>query len=213
MEQLREFTSIRENIESETVVKKSRFICALVKAETQEQAAAELAKIRKKQYNATHNCSAMILGADGQFMRTSDDGEPQGTAGIPILEVLQKSGVTNILAVVTRYFGGTLLGAGGLVRAYGGSVADALKKARLMRNIPADEYEFTLNYAGYGKLCAIAAEFGAAPEGRFEDVVRVRLTIEQQYAAQFQDRITQAFMGADVYRITGTCYMEKPAGR
>lgn len=205
-----EYVSIRERVETELVVKKSRFLCVLAPVETPDQATGELAKIRKKHYNATHNCFAMILHPDGSYARASDDGEPQGTAGIPMLEVLQKTGVTNILAVVTRYFGGTMLGAGGLARAYGGSVAQAMEQAQRIRYIPADEYEFVVSYSDYGKLCSIATEFCAAPEGKFEDVVRVRLAIEQKNARQFQERITQAFMGANVYTVTGACFLTKP---
>ncbi|MDL2238207.1 YigZ family protein [Christensenellaceae bacterium OttesenSCG-928-K19] len=205
------YTSIRQALEDETVVKKSRFICALRPVQTPEEAADELAKIRKKHYNATHNCFAMILNEDASYKRASDDGEPQGTAGIPMLEVLQKAGLTNILAVVTRYFGGTMLGAGGLVRAYSGSVAQALGRAQKVVYIPADEYEFTVHYSDYGKLCSIATEFNAAPEGRFEEVVRVRLVVEKEYGAQFKERIKQAFLGAEVYTVTGECMIMKPA--
>ncbi len=122
------YVCLAQEAASELVIKKSRFLCRLIPAETEEQARQEIEKVRKEHYNARHNCFAMILGANRDFEKSSDDGEPQGTAGIPMLEVLRKSGLTNILAVVTRYFGGTLLGAGGLVRAYSGAVAQALEE-------------------------------------------------------------------------------------
>ncbi len=203
------FVSLKEQTEHETVVKKSRFICSLVPVKTPEQAGEELAKVRKKHYNATHNCSAMVIGEDGAFLRVSDDGEPQGTAGIPMLEVLKKSGVTNILAVVTRYFGGTLLGAGGLVRAYSGSVAQALTGAALLRNIPADVYGVAVPYHEYGKLCSVAAEFGVGVDGTFAEQVSARIVLPKSLRAQFEDRLTQAFMGVKIGGVTGECLLKE----
>ena len=169
--ELKEYTCLAKRSESETVIKKSRFICALIPVESERQAAEELLKVRKKHYNATHNCSAMILKADASFEKSSDDGEPQGTAGLPMLEVLRHSGLTNILAVVTRYFGGTLLGAGGLARAYGASVTRSLSEAKKVRMIPAIELGFTVEYADYSKLQSIAGEYGAQVTAEFTDKV------------------------------------------
>lgn len=113
----------------ETVINKSRFICALARA-TSEDAARDLITARRKlHYDANHNCTAYVLGDAGEIARSSDDGEPAGTAGMPMLDVLRHREITNTVAVVTRYFGGVKLGAGGLVRAYGGAVAAALDAA------------------------------------------------------------------------------------
>ena len=133
---MREYITIREPAETEIVIKKSRFIGRLLRAETPEEGIAALEAVKKRHWDATHNCSAMIIGENREFMRCSDDGEPQGTAGVPMLEALKMSGLTNVLAVVTRYFGGTLLGAGGLVRAYSASVAETLKAAEKIRRAP-----------------------------------------------------------------------------
>lgn len=202
--------SLAQTATGELVVKKSRFLCLLEPVESYDQAALVLAGVKKQHYNARHNCSAMVIGAGSGFERSSDDGEPQGTAGKPMLEVLKKNGVTNILAVVTRYFGGILLGAGGLARAYGGCVADTLNTAPLLENIPADVYSFTVDYAGYGRLCQLAEEFGATVESAFTEVVHAQVVLEKAQAARFQKQITHAFMGADVYTLAGERYTSKP---
>lgn len=120
--------------------KKSKFIAHLAFADSEEMANAYIASIKKKYYDARHNCSALIIGEDSSLVRSSDDGEPSGTAGKPMLEVLLGSGLTNVVAVVTRYFGGTLLGTGGLVRAYTAAVKDALNDALTNSKIASMEY-------------------------------------------------------------------------
>lgn len=206
---MQEYLTIGEDIQSETVIKKSRFLCSLCYAEKADTAADILAKIRKTHYNATHNCYAMIIGQDASFQKASDDGEPQGTAGLPIMEALKNSGVTNIIAVVTRWFGGTLLGTGGLIRAYGGSVSDALKKARIIRNVPAAVYMFSVDYADYGKLQSIAGEFSADIKADFTDVVQAELVLPLKDEQRFLKRVSEAFLGADVCSRTDSIYMQK----
>ena len=112
----------------EEEIKKSRFICHLKRISNEEEGREYIAQIKKEHHKANHSCSAMIVGEDGQIKRSSDDGEPSGTAGVPMLTVLEKQGLTNVVAVVTRYFGGIKLGAGGLIRAYSGSVAHAIEE-------------------------------------------------------------------------------------
>ncbi len=110
----------------ELEVKKSRFICTLERVASEEEAKAFVSKIRKRYWDASHNCTAWVIGERGELQRSSDDGEPSGTAGLPMLNVLNQRSLTDVAAVVTRYFGGTLLGAGGLIRAYGQAVSDAI---------------------------------------------------------------------------------------
>lgn len=110
----------------EIEIRKSRFICTIERVVTEEAARDVIARLKKEHWQANHNCSAYILGPRGEAQRSSDDGEPSGTAGMPMLEVLRRQRLTDIVAVVTRYFGGTLLGAGGLIRAYGGAVSATL---------------------------------------------------------------------------------------
>ena len=113
-------------------LKKSRFICHVKRIYSEEEARAFIAAIKKEHYKATHNCSAFIIGEKSDIKRTSDDGEPSGTAGVPMLGVLEKHNLTNLCVVVTRYFGGIKLGAGGLIRAYASSVALAIKEIGLV---------------------------------------------------------------------------------
>ena len=119
------YYSIKEPIIHEIDIKKSRFITYLIPIQTEEEFNEQLAAIRKKHYKATHHCQAFILNADSSIQRMSDDGEPSGTAGVPMLEVLKRNNLTYIMAVTVRYFGGTKLGAGGLIRAYSTSVSEA----------------------------------------------------------------------------------------
>ncbi|MEU5420939.1 YigZ family protein [Streptomyces sp. NPDC020667] len=110
----------------EIEINKSRFLCALAPAATEEEAQAFIARVRKEHPTARHHCFAYVLGADGSVQKASDDGEPSGTAGVPMLQMLVRREVRYVVAVVTRYFGGVKLGAGGLIRAYGGAVGEAL---------------------------------------------------------------------------------------
>lgn len=126
------YKTITSNHTTEEEIKKSRFICHLKRVTSEEEARDFIAAIKKEHYRANHSCSAMIIGENSEVKRSSDDGEPSGTAGVPMLTVLEKQDLTNIVAVVTRYFGGIKLGAGGLIRAYTGSVAQALNEIGLV---------------------------------------------------------------------------------
>ncbi|MBM7642213.1 YigZ family protein [Streptococcus loxodontisalivarius] len=134
---------------AEEEIKKSRFICQLRRIETEEEGREFIAQIKKEHYKASHSCSAMIIGEDSSIKRSSDDGEPSGTAGVPMLTVLEKQGLTNVVAVVTRYFGGTKLGAGGLIRAYAGSVSHALKEIGIVEVKEQTGLKVTLTYPQY----------------------------------------------------------------
>lgn len=127
-----EFKTLKEDSMVQEEIKKSRFICHVKRVYSEEEARAFIAAIKKEHYKATHNCSAFIIGEKSDIKRTSDDGEPSGTAGVPMLGVLEKHKLTNLCVVVTRYFGGIKLGAGGLIRAYAGSVALAIKEIGLV---------------------------------------------------------------------------------
>lgn len=127
-----EFKTIKEDGVVQEEIKKSRFICHAKRVYSEEEAREFIAAIKKEHYRATHNCSAFIVGEKSEIKRTSDDGEPSGTAGVPMLGVLENHQLTNLCVVVTRYFGGVKLGAGGLIRAYAGSVALAVKEIGLV---------------------------------------------------------------------------------
>lgn len=121
--------TIQKDFRQEIIIEKSRFICTLRKISSEEEAIEKLKEIKKEFGDASHNCFAYIVGENGEIQRSSDDGEPSGTAGIPMLEVLRKRHLHNVLAVVTRYFGGVKLGTGGLIRTYGKSVNEAIEVA------------------------------------------------------------------------------------
>lgn len=125
--------TIKDEVVYEQIINKSRFICYLFPVSSLEEVNEKLSAIKKKHYDATHNCYSYILGDGGQIAKNSDDGEPSQTAGVVIYEVLKKNNLTNVLAIVTRYFGGIKLGAGGLIRAYGSSTAKALELAEIIK--------------------------------------------------------------------------------
>ncbi len=149
---LTRFLSIAKPAESEIIEKKSRFIGYACPVETEEEANAFISSIKNKHKEATHNCYAYQMGRQDQLQRSSDDGEPAGTAGRPILEIIKKSGLKNTAVVVTRYFGGILLGAGGLVRAYSKAAQAALAAAGIVEKIPACLYSATMDYSLWGKV-------------------------------------------------------------
>ena len=144
-----EFKTIKEDGMVQEEIKKSRFICHVKRVYSEEEARAFIAAIKKEHYKATHNCSAFIIGEKSDIKRTSDDGEPSGTAGVPMLGVLEKHELTNLCVVVTRYFGGIKLGAGGLIRAYAGSVALAIKEIGLVEIKEQAGLRLQLSYSQY----------------------------------------------------------------
>ncbi len=119
--------SIARNGSHEIEIERSRFVCSLARVRSAQEAGAVIAAVRRDSWSATHHCSAFRIGPNGAEQRSSDDGEPAGSAGVPMLEVLARRGVTDTVAVVTRYYGGIKLGMGGLIRAYGRSVAEAIE--------------------------------------------------------------------------------------
>lgn len=152
-----EFYSLYRGGSAEIEEKKSRFIATIEHVESEEEASAFINRLKKQYWDARHNCSAFVVGDDGQIMRSSDDGEPSGTAGRPMLEVLKGEKITNAAVVVTRYFGGTLLGTGGLIRAYQSAVKEALKECVVLRKIPGIMVSVTSDYTDYGKIQYMAA--------------------------------------------------------
>lgn len=138
----------------ETVVKRSRFIAFLSPASTLDEASALIVERRRAHWDARHHCTAFVIGASGDAQRSSDDGEPAGTAGAPLLDVLRKQELTDVIVVVTRYFGGTLLGAGGLIRAYSGAAALAVTAAHRVERQFMTEVSVTVAHAEAGKVLA-----------------------------------------------------------
>lgn len=149
---MKKFITIKENSYDEFVEKKSTFITHLVRVTSEEEAREFVQKMKKKHYDATHVCSCYVVGDNNEITRANDDGEPSGTAGAPMLDVLVKNEIKNVCATVIRYFGGTKLGTGGLVRAYGGGVINALKNATLVERKDALEIRLELDYSLNGKI-------------------------------------------------------------
>jgi uncharacterized YigZ family protein len=148
----RHLDSIADQVRVEQVVTRSRFIATLAPVADAAAADATIAAVRNEFHDARHHCAAMVLGPDGQRQRSNDDGEPAGTAGAPMLAVLRGAELTDVVAVVTRYFGGTLLGAGGLVRAYGGVVSAAVANAQRVARVPVARFELSTGHEDAGRL-------------------------------------------------------------
>lgn len=185
--------------EGEIIEKKSRFIGEAVPVETEEEALAYLEQVRKRHYNANHHCYAYVIGDKNQLQRCSDDGEPSGTAGKPILNVLTGERIRNALIVVTRYFGGTLLGTGGLVRAYTKGASAALEAARVLERLEGIRYQIDLDYTGLGKLQYIAAQMGLTVEDiQYTDQVAVTVMAPAEMGETFCKKVTEATNGRAV---------------
>ena len=146
------FITIKEDSYDEFVEKKSTFITHLIRINSEEEARDFIQKMKKKHYDATHVCSCYVVGDNNEITRANDDGEPSGTAGAPMLDVLVKNNIKNVCATVIRYYGGTKLGTGGLVRAYGGGVINALKNATLVERKDAFEIKLEIDYSLKGKI-------------------------------------------------------------
>ena len=144
---MKKFVTIKEDSYDEFVEKKSTFITHLIRVTSEEEAREFIQKMKKKHYDATHVCSCYVVGDNNEITRANDDGEPSGTAGAPMLDVLVKNEIKIVCATVIRYFGGTKLGTGGLVRAYGGGVINALKNATLVERKDALEIRLELDYS------------------------------------------------------------------
>lgn len=187
--------------EGEYVEKKSRFIATIRKCESEEEASAFIDEMKKKYWDARHNCSAFVIGSRGELTRCSDDGEPSGTAGRPMLEVLMGEGIRNIAVVVTRYFGGVLLGTGGLVRAYTQAVKEGLKNCTVGRMRSGQEVEVTTDYNGIGKILYLLGNAGIEPASSdYTDKVLLRLIIPSEEVEQIHKDMVEITGGKVGFR-------------
>ncbi|MBQ8597676.1 MAG: YigZ family protein [Lachnospiraceae bacterium] len=191
--------------------KKSRFIANVMPVESEEEAAAFIESIKKKYYDARHNCPAFIIGRNRELTRCSDDGEPSGTAGKPILEVLMGAGVTNVAVVVTRYFGGTLLGTGGLVRAYTQATQAGLADAKIATMRYGTELLVGVDYTDVGKVqYLLANEQIEIVDSRYAQSVDFEIRIPHERVEEMQKKLTEITCGRAVMEITGAgYYMDK----
>lgn len=149
---LTSYFTVKQSGSAQLVIQKSRFIGYVKRAETEEHAQTFIDDIKKKHYDATHNCSAYMIGENNQIQKANDDGEPSGTAGIPMLEVLKRQNLKDTVIVVTRYFGGIKLGAGGLIRAYGSMTSEAIKATGIVRCELVQAISIIVDYTLLGRL-------------------------------------------------------------
>ncbi|MCM1104652.1 MAG: YigZ family protein [Clostridium sp.] len=183
--------------------KKSRFIATLRPVETEDEASAFIEEMKKKYWDARHNCHAYVIGERGEVMRYGDDGEPGGTAGKPMLEVLLGDGVRNAAVVVTRYFGGTLLGTGGLVRAYTQAVQEGLRHCTMGRRVAGVRLRITTDYHTIGKILYLLGQKGITPEdSSYEEQVRLSLVVPGAASERLCAEITEAAQGKAVIEET-----------
>ncbi|MBR2338831.1 MAG: YigZ family protein [Clostridia bacterium] len=189
------YLTIKEQASAEFVESRSRFIGTIRPVTSEEEALAFIAALKKQYWDAKHNVYAYVL-RESRISRSTDDGEPQGTAGMPVLEVLQKQGLTDCVIVVTRYFGGILLGTGGLVRAYSKSASLAVSAAGILRRRLCAVGEVCCDYAGYGRVQPLIAEFGGVVDDTvFTDAVTLKFHLPLEAEVGFQKQLTEISAG------------------
>ncbi|RFZ75770.1 YigZ family protein [Lacrimispora amygdalina] len=191
----------------ELIEKKSRFIASFRSVKTEEEAQSFIEEMRKKYWDASHNCYAWVLGENGEGKRCSDDGEPSQTAGKPMLDVLEGEGIVNICVVVTRYFGGTLLGTGGLVRAYSGAVKEGLKACTVLTLVPAKKLLIDTDYNGSGKIQYLLSRQNIAIlNSDYTDRVIFTALVPDEEMLKLQADITEATGGKAKLEVSGFVY-------
>ena len=197
--------------EGEIVEKKSRFIATVARCETEEEAVCFIESTKKKYWDARHNCSAFVIGDRGELTRCSDDGEPSGTAGRPMLEVLLGEGIRNVAVVVTRYFGGVLLGTGGLVRAYTQAVKEGLAHCEIGTNRKGCELEVVTDYNGIGKILYLLGQRGIEPaDSSYTDIVTLRLVLPEEDEDVLRKEITEVTLGkAKIEKLRELYYIDR----
>ena len=191
-----EFTSVAKEFRHEYIVDKSRFITTIYPCTTEEEAQAFIGRINKEFWDATHNCTAYALGPKQEQQRSSDNGEPSGTAGKPMLEVLKKTGITNVAVVVTRYFGGIKLGAGGLIRAYSHSVAETLRLAPKELHTTRTQLQATIDYSLYGAVERFVQDQKLHYEANFGEHVTVTILVPPTDVEGIQKELQDMSHGA-----------------
>lgn len=182
--------------EAEIVEKKSRFIASLRPVSSEEEAISFINEMKKKYWDAGHHCSAFVIGDQGQLSRCSDDGEPAQTAGRPMLDVLLGAEIRDVCAVVTRYFGGTLLGTGGLVRAYSGAVREGLNQCVVLEKCLAQRFKLSMDYSGLGKVQYILAEAGITTmDSEYGENVALTVLAPVDEAEALEKKLTEGTSG------------------
>lgn len=211
MGEIKPYKTVAKKSETEIIINKSRFIGRAFPIETEDEAKEILAGLKKQHYDATHNCFAYVIlnGA----ARYSDDGEPGGTAGLPMMEVLTSRGLSNVLCVVTRYFGGVLLGAGGLVRAYSKSTAEAVAQAGEVLVTPGSVIKMEIAYDRYGALEGFIRENTCSFETEFLDKIYVTATVLRENTDKFTADVIEKSDGRVTPVLLGEEYIKVPIDR
>ena len=202
-----------EGGEDEIVEKKSRFIATVIPAETEEEALTFIESMRKKYWNATHNCFAYVIGERNQLQRCSDDGEPSGTAGRPMLDVLLGEEIHNIAVVVTRYFGGTLLGTGGLVRAYSSATQAGIRASNIITKMKGYSLTIKTDYTGLGKIQYILGQRGIKTlNSVYEDNVELQVLLPEDEVQSVMAEITEGTNGRAGQELGDECWFAEIDG-
>ena len=191
-----EYFTVNGECENVIIIERSKFICNIKGIENEEQAKEQIEIIRKRHSLANHCCYAYIADDKGLIQKFSDAGEPQGTAGLPMLEVLKNKKMFKTVAVVTRYFGGIKLGTGGLTRAYGGSVSECLSKSKIGKMIMSNIICVKPDYEGYSRLLKVLSDENVCVVStEFENVVSVKIAVKSDYFENFKNKTLNAFNG------------------
>lgn len=208
---MKEYFITSEKGHGEVVEKKSRFIAHVIPVNSEEEALEIIESLKKEYWDARHNCYAFVCGANNEVQRFSDDGEPQGTAGKPILEVLLNKNVHNTLILVTRYFGGTLLGTGGLIRAYGQAALEGLKDAKIEEVFEGVAFELSVDYESIGKIKYNMVQFGVGDaEEEYGEEVTLQIQMKKADFEKFKTNVIDATSGKAKFGDVEECeYREK----
>lgn len=197
--------------ENEIVIEKSRFIAHVSRAETEEEAQEFIQTIKKKHWNATHNCSAYLIGEKDQIQKANDDGEPSGTAGVPILEVLKKRHLKDTVVVITRYFGGIKLGAGGLIRAYGKATSEGINATGVVERKLMKVMHTKVDYTWLGKLeNELRSSVYSVKEIHYLDTVEVETFVEESQTETFTKWMVELTNGQCKVHEGESLYLEEP---
>ena len=197
---MEEYRIILEGGSGEIEEKKSRFIAQLAPVRSEEEALAFVAAAKKKYWDARHNCFAYVIGDRGQLKRCSDDGEPQGTAGRPMLDVLEGGGLTNVVCVVTRYFGGVLLGTGGLVRAYSGAVREGLADCRVMTQRQGVLLTVRTDYTDLGRIQYLLGQSGIPVlDSSYAEAAELTVVVEESRCDSLKEALREATSARAVF--------------
>ncbi|MFC5464664.1 YigZ family protein [Lederbergia graminis] len=203
------YLTVKEHGEHEIVIQKSRFIAHVKRAETEKEAQNFIQEIKKQHWNATHNCSAYMIGEHDQIQKANDDGEPSGTAGVPMLEVLKKRNLKDTVVVVTRYFGGIKLGAGGLIRAYGKATSEGINAVGVVERKLMAIMHVKADYTWLGKLeNEIRSSHYLLKEIHYSDLVEVEVYVEDAQTEAFTEWITELTNGQAAINVGKNEYLE-----